>query len=64
MRTDPYEMLSVYSSIGMHQKGTTSPLCLFRNCVLIELSLKEQHKVTISGSLNLGFSLHTYGRIK
>jgi hypothetical protein len=55
-RTDVYAMSSVHSSIGMRRRNTTALLCLFRNRVRIELSLKEQHKVTISGSLILVFS--------
>jgi len=46
-RTDAYAMWSVPSLIGMHRKYMTGPLCLFRNHVQIELSYKEQHKVTI-----------------
>ncbi len=63
-RSNAHAMSSVYLLIGMRRRYTTGSLCLFRNCIRIELSLKEQHKVTISGSLILVFLLHTYAEDK
>jgi hypothetical protein len=50
VREPTYAMLSVHWSIKMCQKLVTAPLCLFRNCICVELlqKQKEKHKVTIN----------------